>query len=89
MSFESVDVRRQTTTTTDNSYCLSYKLPGAFGSGELKTNCQGAYEENDLSQKKTSKGKVPVLMPILVSLGRDRVGVALEQRMLYTLQIIH
>ena len=33
MLFESVDVILQT--TTDN--CLSYELPGAFGSGELKT----------------------------------------------------
>ena len=41
--FEIVDGRRRTTdddgrrTTTDDGACLYYKLPGAFGSGELKT----------------------------------------------------
>ena len=34
-SFEIVDGRRRTTTTDDGA-CLYYKLPGAFGSGELK-----------------------------------------------------
>ena len=26
--------------TTDNGACLYYKLPGAFGSGELKSKCE-------------------------------------------------